>query len=518
MTRSQRTGRSRYIIVNTISSYGRDIVDAATLIILTPFIISMIGRESFGLWSLLWAFINLLTLIDMGFGTSVVKYVADAKGKGDIDRQKRTVVTLFWIYSALGSILLGCVGLSMLFFNSLFEIPEQHRLTAQAVMLQIGLRSALNMPFGMFRGVLVGYQKLSVANLYKVLAAIVYFASVLLFLRIFPDLRTLAILNLIAGVWPMVAMLIHAKLTLPGVSLNPRYFDFKIVKEVSSFSVYFMIIQVSTLIATKVDAMIIQKVLALEMVAVYTIAMRLSEKGQQFCFQLIKTLTPVVAELHGAGETQNIRAVWRTGSKLTIAFAAPLLVGLVLLAKPLINSWVGAEFNEQQVQLSVWACQWLAGAAMIMVIHGNTANVLSMRGQQKFLAYSMIGGQLLNLTLTILFVRPLGIPGVAMATLISALISQVYIQIHAGLKFDYSIKDFYFQTLFPVLVPILLMTTVFSLIQRNYTLTNLLEVAILELIGVILFWLTFWWIGFNQQERKYFKEKLLRKFLRKKSN
>lgn len=504
--------------MNTISSYGRDVVDAATLIILTPFILNMIGREQFGLWSLLWAFINLLALIDMGFGTSVVKYVADAKGKGNIDRQKKTVVTLFWVYMVLGAILIGCVGLSTLFFNSLFEIPEQYRSTAQTVMLLIGLRSALNLPFGMFRGVLIGYQKLSVANVYKVLAAVLYFASVLFFLKMYPDLRTLAILNLIAGVWPMLAMLVHAKLTLPGISMNPRYFDFKIVKEVSSFSVYFMIIQVSTLIATKVDAMIIQKVLALEMVAVYSIAMRLSEKGQQFCFQLIKTLTPVVAELHGAGETKNIRAVWQTGSKLTIAFAAPLLIGLVLLAKPLINAWVGDEFTQQQVQLGAWACQWLSGAAMIMVIHGNTANILSMRGEQKFLAFAMIAGQILNLVLTILFIKPLGIAGVAMATLISALISQVYIQIQASRKFDYSIKEFYIQTLLPIFAPIVLMIAVISIIMRSYPLTNLLEVGILELIGVVSFWVLFWWIGFNRIEQTYFKDRLLRKLTKRKIN
>ncbi len=507
--------RSRYIILNTLSSYGRDIIDAATLIILTPFIINMVGRESFGLWSLLWAFTNLFMLIDMGFGTSVVKFVADAKGKGDVERQKMVVATLFWIYVVLGSVLMGCIACSLLFFNEIFEIPLQHRATAQTVLLLIGLRSALNIPFGMFRGVLIGHQKLSIANVYKIIAAIAYFASVLIFLKLYPDLRMLALLSLVAGVWPMVAMLFHAKITLPGISLHPRNFNRAVVKEVSSFSVYFMIIQVSTLIATKVDALIIQKFMALEMVAVYTIAMRLSEKGQQFCFQLVKTLTPVVAELQGEGDSQNIKAVWIRGSKLTIAFAAPLLGGLTLLAKPLIDAWVGDGFTDEQIILATYACQWLAGAAMIMVIHGNTANILSMRGHQRFLAFSMIAGQILNFTLTIIFIHPLGIYGVAMATLISAFVSQIFIQFRAGRSFDFPIWSFYKQVLFQSIVPLLLMTAVFYAIQYYYPLTNLFEVAILEVIGIIVFWGLYWQIGFNSKERDYFKDRIIRKMIHK---
>ena len=93
----------------------------------------------------------------------------------------------------------------------------------------------------------------------------------------------------------------------------------------------------------------------------------------------------MVAELHGANEQQNIRAVWYRGSKLTIAFATPLILGLALLAEPLISAWIGPEFRQ-----SVPVCQWLLAAVMISVIHGNTENILSRGGHQKFLAFSLL--------------------------------------------------------------------------------------------------------------------------------
>ena len=92
---AQPKNRSRYILVNTLSSYGRDIIDTITFLVLIPFIIKTLGTETFGLWSLIWSFLAFFELADMGFGASVVKYVADARGRQDIERQQAIICTLF---------------------------------------------------------------------------------------------------------------------------------------------------------------------------------------------------------------------------------------------------------------------------------------------------------------------------------------------------------------------------------------------------------------------------------------
>ena len=94
---SKDKNRSRYILMNTLSSYGRDIVDTLAFLILIPFIIKTLGKESFGLWSLIWSFLAIFELADLGFAASVIKYVADARGKGDEQRLKEIVCTLVWI-------------------------------------------------------------------------------------------------------------------------------------------------------------------------------------------------------------------------------------------------------------------------------------------------------------------------------------------------------------------------------------------------------------------------------------
>jgi O-antigen/teichoic acid export membrane protein len=509
---SRKKNRSRYIMVNTLSSYGRDIVDTITFLVLIPFIIKILGSETFGLWSLIWAFLAFFELADMGFGASVVKYVADARGRGDDQKQQAIICTLFWIYMLLGAVLMGAVALSLLFFNQAFDIPPGQADAARWVLLIIGVRSALYMPLGMFRGVLVGHQKMKVANLYKVLGGLAYFVSVLLVLSRIPDLRVLAAINAFLGVLPMFAMMVHVKIIMPELSLRPKYFDRSLVRELSSFSLYFSLIQVAGLIATRVDAIVVKFFLPLQMVAIYSIGIRLSGKAEQFCSHLFKALTPVVAELHGADDQKNIRAVWYRGSKLSIAFATPLLLGLALLAEPLIIAWTGPEFR-----MSVPVCQWLVAAVMISVIHGNTKNILSMGGHQRFLAFSILGCQLFNLGLSLLLIQFYGIVGVAMATFLAYLpVYAGFIQTRAGKVHGRSHWNFYSRTVFPSVGPAVLMATFLIGFQRLRPLNGLIEVAVLEILGSMVFGGAFWLIGFNSKERGYFKEKIIKRFARRK--
>ncbi len=502
-----RATRAATILVNTLSSYLRDVVDILTFLVLTPFLIQVLGKETFGLWSLIWSVVSLFALADMGFGTSVVKYVADARGRGDTERLTRVVSTMFWVYTGLGTVLMGLVGVGMVFLPQAFDIPPAQADAARMVLLLLGLRSALCMPLGLFRGVLNGFQRIRVANLYKVLASILYFGGVLLILSRVRDIRMLAWINLCMGVLPMLAMMLHARATLPGVSISPRHFRLSLVRELSGFSLYFFLIQISALIYTRVDSIVIQTSLGLEAVAVYTIAIRLSDKAGQFCNQLTRTLTPVVAELHGAGDRERVISVWMRGARYATAFALPLLLGLAVLARPLIEAWAGEGFEG-----AVLCCRLLVAATLVAVVHGNTNNLLSMVGQHRFLALAMLLSQAVNVLLSLVLVRFLGLAGVALATLLVQIpLSAGAVQGRAGRLYDFPRRRFYGKVLGPSLLPALGMLAFLAGLQALAPVSGLLGVAAAEALACALFWGLFWAVGLSPSERQTLGERLRRR-------
>ena len=76
--------------------------------------------------------------------------------------------------------------------------------------------------------------------------------------------------------------------------------------------------------------------------------------------------------------------------------------------------------------------------------------------------------------------------------------------------------DFYRSTVLPSIVPAFLMAVFLMAVQRYRPVTGLVEVAILEILGSMVFAGAFWLIGFNGKERAYFKEKIINRIFRRK--
>jgi len=64
-------------VLNIASNYLRVIVGIAVMFLLIPFIVSRLGMDLFGLWSLIFAVVGLFGLLDLGFATAAMKYVAE---------------------------------------------------------------------------------------------------------------------------------------------------------------------------------------------------------------------------------------------------------------------------------------------------------------------------------------------------------------------------------------------------------------------------------------------------------
>jgi O-antigen/teichoic acid export membrane protein len=98
---------------------------------------------------------------------------------------------------------------------------------------------------------------------------------------------------------------------------------------------------------------------------------------------------------------------------LSLATVLPITVTLVILAGPLIQAWVGRGF-----EASILVLQILAAATAIRVGNATATTLLKGSGRHRFVAFSNLATALVNLTLSIVLARYMGLPGVALATLV----------------------------------------------------------------------------------------------------
>lgn len=266
-------------------------------------------------------------------------------------------------------------------------------------------------------------------------------------------------------------------------------------------------VQISSLLYTRIDTFIIQRFLTLTSVARYSVAMQTVSRGSRFCHQLNAALVPLVAEMKGAGDQQSIRLLLRKGTKLNTALATPLMGGLIWLSGDLMHAWMGPEFAS-----SVRPLRLLAGAAWIDAISSISANVLTMAGHQKAMARFTVVAQLLNVGLTVVLIRDFGLNGVALASLIAGATSSLATLSYTTHVLHLSPWRTYGPALasaLPCGVMLLAFTGVKWLIRSaGATETSLLQVALMEVVGCVAFFVAFYLLGCSQQERRYYREKV----------
>jgi len=507
--------RSGSILKNTAANYIQQVVAVAVFMFLTPYAARQLGTEQFGLWSLMWSMVGLLGLVDMGVSSAVVKFIADARGRNSDERLRKLYATFFWVQTSLATLVLFLAGLIAPFLGHVFDIPNGLLRVAAIVFMILSFRVATGMPFGLFVGLLAGHQKQAYSSLIKAAGVLAYGGFAFVMLRFKPSAVSLAWCSLGVHILSNAVIVAAAIRIVPDFTIRPSLFSRSLVKEISSFSGAAFLVQVSSLLYTRVDLFVIQRFMSLVSVARYSVAMQTIERGALFCRQMTKALTPMIAEMKGADDDQSIRLILRKGTQLNAALATPLLGGLIWLAPDLIHSWMGIDFSA-----SILPMQLLAGAAWIAAVCGISSTILTMTGHQKKGARLIIAGQVLNLGLTLLLVFHYGLNGVAFASLFSG-VAVGLVTIGFTLK---ALRVSFWRMYGPAcrcLFPLALMIVAIAGLQwasraAGIQKPHLLLVAVEEGVGCLVFFAAFYRVGCSAKERDYYQSKIKTALTRRK--
>ncbi|MDX8412413.1 MAG: flippase [Mariprofundaceae bacterium] len=407
-------------IINIVSNYLKFLINMVIVFFLTPFVIAKLGMDLFGLWTLIFSIIGIFGLMDFGFATAAVKYVAESAGSGDFDKRNRILSTLLVVYSTIGLICLGLVAVAAGWADALFDLTAAQRESFTSIVWILGIVVALGFPGSLFKAAMVGSGRMDLVNAVELCMVIINAILIVTLLSQGYGLMGLAISTGVTMLGVSLSLIPLAYRYLPDFSLSFRLFSGSQVRELMSFSVYAFIANIAMLIILRIDPLVIGMFLPLSAVAIYAIAAKIGEYSYLLNKQFSNALMPLVSQSKGAGKDEIIRRVLIDGSRFLMAIALPFIALLYVYADNIILLWVGDEFETAIPLLKI-----LLVAVFLSTIQLNAANVLGMTGHHRFVAFAMGGSAALNLALSIILIQFWGLPGVALATLIAAFTVEV---------------------------------------------------------------------------------------------
>ncbi len=405
------------------ASYSRYALSLLVLIIITGKVIRTLGPEAFGLWSLVFAVVGTIGLLDMGLVTTVVKYVAELRGRRDPEGRNEVVSTAAAVAIVLASVAAALVAGTAWVFNSVFSIPaDQHRMAVLLIVV-LGARVVMvGFPLSVFRGLLFGEDRIVTLNVIQAASILLYGASAWVALETGADLAALAWINLGGMALEHICYVVVAFRVIPRLSLSPQFVTRRMFLRIVSFSSHQLVVNVSALVRLRSDLFLIKLFLPLSAVALYAVGQKIAEQLHLFLKQGLNVLAPLAAELHGSGKREQLGALFLAGTKYALAAAIAIGVTCFVLGRVLITAWVGESFADAAPILGL-----LVTASALSAIESGASGVLAMTGHHRQTARVAGLSAVVNVAVSVALIGPLGLIGVAWGTLTASLMVDAYL-------------------------------------------------------------------------------------------
>lgn len=377
-----------------------------------PFLISSFGLATYGVFLLAGSLSIYLGLLDFGVNPTVIKHVAEYVARDRRDELARLISNAIAYYAGIGVVAAVLLGLFAHYGVGLLALNPAETELASKLFYVSAVIALFVWPLNTGAAILNGLQRYdlsSAVNAAVVMCNLVVIAAVLLLgegpLVLF---ATIGVVSIIAGA---VSCLLAAR-QLPTVRLAPGLVSRPGLKLILSFSWMLFVFQAAVVISgQQTDRFVLAAFAGAAAIGLYEPASRLNVLTAQLASLPSSALIPAASKIDAESRPEVLRSLYLRGSKYTVAFVAPVAVTLIVLAHPLMLTWLGPEIARMSTAAQIFLVTYLMYANLSVALP-----IFIGTGRLRFLMWYTLGTALLNITLSLLLVRPYGVVGVIIGT------------------------------------------------------------------------------------------------------
>jgi O-antigen/teichoic acid export membrane protein len=492
---------------NALGVYAVYAAAIASGLVVTPIVIHSLGKSAFGVWTFIGAVTIYLSVLDFGLGPSVVRFAAEAQGRGSADDVNAVASTGLALYGLIGLVTLP-LGIALAFIVPL-AVSAPHDLVwpARITTLLVVLSLALRFPLGLFNNLLVARQRWDLQNLANFVSTALYAVLVALLVPRWGGLVLLGALTLGTTVLRLALPLAWLRREVPGLRVRRAYVTRARLRELTSFGSSNFLVHIAQKIVFSTDVIVVGIVLGSSASGVYGVPAKLFALVFGIGTAVTSLMFPAFAELEGSGDAGRQRrlllAGLRGGTGLMLVLALPLL----FIPDLLIHAWIGDGYGAGYAVMAI-----LAGVLLVHQPIYVLTQFLVARARQRETAIASIVTTLVNLGLSFALAWAVGLWGVALSTLLTDLMLVAWlVPTMAAPAADVSSGVIARTILRPVVPALAVAAVVFVGLARWWHPDTLLALAPLGALWVVSAGAAIWRFGLGADERSRLSRELWRR-------
>lgn len=469
------------------------------------------GQSEYGLYNTVASTISMLSILNLGFSSSYIKYFAIYKRDNNKEAINKLNGLFLIIFVIIGAVALLCG----LYFTTNLNIVFKDGLTqnelkiAKILMLLLSINLAISFPMSVFISIISANERFIFLKLLGMLKTIL------------GPLLTIPLLLMGKGSVAMVTVTLVVSLIVDAINIFyvlkilENHFEFKnfekgIFRSLFTYTAFIAINIFIDQINWNIDKILLGRYKGTVAVAIYSVGATLQTYYQMFSTAISGIFTPRIHNIINSDKSYTEKQKETSTLFIKVGRIQFLILGLVcteliIFGKEFVYYWAGAEYIEAYVVALL-----LVLPVTIPLIQNLGVEIQRALNRHQFrsMVYALMA--VVNLIISIILCKRYGAIGAAIGTTISLVIANgVIMNIYYQKKCGINIINFWkniFQMSIGIIPPFII--GVISRMLIDYKKIGCLGMGIG--IYAVLYVVSMWLLGINETEKRLIKEPLLK--------
>ena len=464
----------------------------------TPFLIRSLGQSEYGLYSIVYTVISYLTVMDMGFGNSIIIYTARYINQGDKEKQDKLHGMFFLIYCVIG-VIATLIGI-ILFFNvdTLFgnSMTVEELLKARVMMLILTFNLAITFPLSIFGNIITAHEKFIINKLLKILQIILQPMMMIPLLLLGYKAIAMVVVVTLANV---ICLLLNTIICIKNLDVRLKFkgFDFSLLKEIFAYSFFIFLNSIIDKANWSLGQFLLGSLIGTAATAVFAVSTQLNNMYMNFSTAISGVMLPKVTKMEDSkASNKEFTDVFVKTGRVQYLLMALIITGFVLFGQVFINWWAGPGYEDAYIIACI-----LMIPVTIPLIQNIGLSILQAKNLYKYRTIIFFGIAILNIAMSIPLTKMYGGIGTAIGTAVSLILGQgIILNIYYHKKVGINMIEFW-KNILRMSIPIVFVVLFGIGLNMLIVSDSILILAVKIVLYTAVYGLLMWFFGMNTYEK-----------------
>lgn len=494
-----QTNMGKQIKIGAIISYLSLIINTILALIYLPWMVSVIGKADYALYSLSLSLISIF-MVDFGLSAAVSRFIAKYNAEGQENKVDQFIRTVETLYTIIASVILIALIIFFIFIERIYTgLSSEEIATFKMLYIIVMVYSIVSFPCMPFTGILNAYERFIELKICDLAQKLLHTILTVICLLLGGDVKAVVLCNVISGMFAIVIRYIVITKKTP-VRIRVGKVDPVLFKEIFSFSIWITVISLAQRCIYNIAPSILGIVSNSDAIAVFAPANTLENFFYMLASAVNGLFLPLIARYIADDDNDRIYELMVKVGRYQFVLLSFAFVGFLCVGEEFMVAWMGEGF------IKTYPCVLLLFLPDILLFTQQIANTTAIaKNKVKQQAWGYIGMALICVGVSFSLCGRLGALGSAVAISLSYVFLFVYLTVlykkELGMDMGRFFKDCYLDLgLFIVIAAVLSYVACAFITIDSRWISIIVKAVITSVIYISIIF-----VRLNSEEKAYIK-------------